>query len=601
MAVTAAEREEFRRMIGPTLERAAADLARIPDPGVREAGAAELLPDALLEMPYDFLSDALDLVAGARGGPELLTSLAVSGPTPIAVGARVRLEALDDPPDGLGSLRVERAWEIDADEPVLGLFLLCSRARASGKQLFSFVVETLVSGGAVKDGFATGTSEGTRMAKKVTGQLPEDVQVREIDPAQASERVVAAAIGGARSGLAPSTDGLRALTIFLRAAGVEDADAIVQAVELGDSLPERVEALEDETRLAAVDALASEAEEWLEGKGERERAEAAAFAVGLMGDFRAFYLDADLTGWSAQELEEFLLDWVPRKVSLTGDDAAGFPEAVADALGFLGATGRLGEQQAEALVAQVRRLEDDFVQGMADPALAGPAKLLFEAMSAEGVEPGDPEAMQAWLDDFNARPFEERDRILGPALPPRASKRPAKAKKRKAQSRPGGETVDAEDDPGEGGRSDASQEARRQFACPPARGRYRGIELEYLDPGDPEDRHFLIAAEHPELRRALERGDEDVVVHGNRINPRLHLVLHEIVANRLWDGDPPETWETAQRLLALGHDRHEVLHMLGSVVAREVWGTLQTGAPIDHERYVAALGELPESYFALAE
>jgi hypothetical protein len=57
-------------------------------------------------------------------------------------------------------------------------------------------------------------------------------------------------------------------------------------------------------------------------------------------------------------------------------------------------------------------------------------------MSAEGIEIGDPEAMQAWMDDFNARPFDERDRVLGPTYPaptPQASKRRPKGGKRKAQ------------------------------------------------------------------------------------------------------------------------------------------------------------------------
>jgi len=421
-------------MIGPSLTKAVAEVARIPDAGTREAAAGALLPDSLLEDPEELLSEALDIVAGAHGGPELLAGMAVAAPTPIAIRARVRLEELADPPAGLGSLRVKQAWEMDANEPVLALYLLCSRRRASGKQLFTFTVETPVSGGAVKDGFVTGTSEGTRLAKKVTGTLPEDVSVEAIDPDEAFERVVDAAVQGASMGLAPTADGLQALTVFLRASGAEDADAIVQALELGDSLPDRVEELEDEARTAAVNALAIEAGEWLTGEGlERERAEAAVFATGLMGDFRAFYLDADLTGWTADELDEFLFDWVPRKVSLQGEEIDGFPAAVADALRFLGATGRLGEREADALAEHALGSGEELAEAMADPASAGPARLLFETMAAEGVEIGDPEAMEAWLDDFNARPFEERDRILGPALEPLAPKRHAKPKRRKAQ------------------------------------------------------------------------------------------------------------------------------------------------------------------------
>lgn len=424
-------------MVGPSLAQAAAELSAIPDAGVREAAACELLPDALLEMPEDFLSDAIDMIADAPGGPELLPGLAVAAPTPIAVRARARLAEMDRPPAGLGPLRVERAWGMDADEPVSGLYLLGSREGARGKQLFAFVLETLVSGGAIKDGFVTGTSEGTRTMKKLTGEVPEDVEVREIDPVEACERVVAAAARGARSGLAPSAEGLVALSVFLRASGVEDADAVVLELELGESLAERVEELDEEARSAAVNALADEARGWFLGTGAgRGRAEAGAFAAGLMGEFRAFYLDAGLYDWKPGELDELLLDWVPRKVSLDEEEIATFPESVADVFRFLADTGRLDDAAAGNLAERARSLRAEFVEAMADPALAGTSKLLFDAMRAEGVEVGDPQAMQDWLEDFNARPFEERGRILGPALPPpleAAPKRPAKAKKRKAQ------------------------------------------------------------------------------------------------------------------------------------------------------------------------
>ena len=153
-----------------------------------------------------------------------------------------------------------------------------------------------------------------------------------------------------------------------------------------------------------------------------------------MADLRAFYLGVDLISWTARELDEFLLDWVPPKVSLSEDDVDGFPDSVVDALAFLGATGRLTNRQATSLSARVRRSGARFAAEAADPGKHGPAKAVFDAVTAEGVEIGDPEAMQAWLDDFNARPFEERDRVLGPSLAPhRPSVRSGKAKARKAQ------------------------------------------------------------------------------------------------------------------------------------------------------------------------
>ena len=41
-----------------------------------------------------------------------------------------------------------------------------------------------------------------------------------------------------------------------------------------------------------------------------------------------------------------------------------------------------------------------------------------------------------------------------------------------------------------------------------------------------------------------------------------HIDGHVALADRLWRDDPPELWDAAQRLLDLGEDRHEVVHML---------------------------------------
>jgi hypothetical protein len=57
--------------------------------------------------------------------------------------------------------------------------------------------------------------------------------------------------------------------------------------------------------------------------------------------------------------------------------------------------------------------------------------------------------------------------------------------------------------------------------------------------------------------------------------------------------DPPEVWQTARRLLAAGHERHDVLHMLGSAAAGEIWHLLHERAPYDRDRYARALEALP--------
>lgn len=119
---------------------------------------------------------------------------------------------------------------------------------------------------------------------------------------------------------------------------------------------------------------------------------------------------------------------------------------------------------------------------------------------------------------------------------------------------------------------DADLEAlpRRAFAFPVLQGWYGDVDLSTLDPARPADRRLLLAAYHD---------DAD-----GRGTARQHLDRHLVLADRLWQGDPPELWEAAQRLLDRGEDRHAVLHTLMYVI-RDADG--------DPRRLEAALGELP--------
>ncbi|HEX6519852.1 MAG TPA: hypothetical protein VF070_07525, partial [Streptosporangiaceae bacterium] len=109
---------------------------------------------------------------------------------------------------------------------------------------------------------------------------------------------------------------------------------------------------------------------------------------------------------------------------------------------------------------------------------------------------------------------------------------------------------------------------RRAFAFPVLEGWHEGVDLSALDPADPADRRALLSADHATpapggVGRHIER----------------HLVL----ADHLWRGDPPELWETAQRLLDSGQERHLVLHALMAV--------LEAVGP-DRAALIAALDEL---------
>ncbi|MEV6417836.1 DUF1841 family protein [Kribbella sp. NPDC051718] len=131
---------------------------------------------------------------------------------------------------------------------------------------------------------------------------------------------------------------------------------------------------------------------------------------------------------------------------------------------------------------------------------------------------------------------------------------------------------------------------RRMFTMPYVGTRVGDDDFPALDPGDPDERGILIKGEHPEYHDVLADPDFEGELDG--VNPRLHLIMHEMVANQLWDNDPPEAWHAARRLRDLGYDRHDILHALGDVSLTQLHASLTEQRPFDREQYCADLDQL---------
>jgi Domain of unknown function (DUF1841) len=63
------------------------------------------------------------------------------------------------------------------------------------------------------------------------------------------------------------------------------------------------------------------------------------------------------------------------------------------------------------------------------------------------------------------------------------------------------------------------------------------------------------------------------------MNPRLHVTLHQVIANQLLADDPPETWQTVRRLARLGYDWHNVMYLVMGPVTEAVYETLAEKRP----------------------
>ncbi len=66
----------------------------------------------------------------------------------------------------------------------------------------------------------------------------------------------------------------------------------------------------------------------------------------------------------------------------------------------------------------------------------------------------------------------------------------------------------------------------------------------------------------------------------------------EVVENQIRDGDPPETRQTLERLLAAGYSRTQAVEMIGSALVEEIWAIMHEKKPFDRARFTALLEQL---------
>jgi hypothetical protein len=133
---------------------------------------------------------------------------------------------------------------------------------------------------------------------------------------------------------------------------------------------------------------------------------------------RCDFGDGDPLRWSPIVVELFMLDFLPRKVTLDFAQIAALPEVLAAWVRFcLGKRG-LAEHLIIETQDAVARYSAEFREAVTNPHNFGLAKAFSNAMRADGVDLLDEQAVAAWMAAFNARPQDERDAFLGPHLPP---------------------------------------------------------------------------------------------------------------------------------------------------------------------------------------
>jgi hypothetical protein len=127
------------------------------------------------------------------------------------------------------------------------------------------------------------------------------------------------------------------------------------------------------------------------------------------------YLDGHLTRWTRRDLDEVYLELYPAKVIVEDAELGDVLVEARAFVTFLIETGLLDTESepGDVLLGHLDQIEGRFRSNMADVSRYSFGKRFWQSAVAEGVTPDDPEALEAFMAKFNARPRAEREALMG--------------------------------------------------------------------------------------------------------------------------------------------------------------------------------------------
>jgi len=420
------------------------------DPAGLEMLAATLLvpllqPDLPTDVPAALIAEIER--HGDAGAAGLLTATAVVAGDPIAAQARAASERLardgivSPAAERLGTLALREAVQIEGGDAEL-LVALLGRPRQRTVQVAVLGIEMEDSGGALVECMLTPpmpTAEGRAL---LYGHEHGPDPCHPIDAAQLTRRVRAAAQRTVELGGALSCEAATALPLIARALTGDpegfarpqilppweddDDELIVDAAEEEDGLEELMRMLLDEFEAYARRAHEPDSCAWRNGD----------FVASCMLQWKGGYDDGRLGRWTVDDLAEFLLDYFPRKVTIESEALDDVPDCALAFLRFLDDRGSLSGAPIEHLAEACDELREEFREQADSPERWGMAKSMAMQMLAEGVDPEQPGATDAWIAEFNSRPRDARDAIVGGAAD-RMLAAAARQEEPPAEARPG--------------------------------------------------------------------------------------------------------------------------------------------------------------------
>lgn len=393
--------------------------------GVAGPDVIAMLPDAFVKRTFDALAQ--------RPGTRVLFEAASRVCAPHLVARMQQLaaerEAAGDRTSTLvshvGELTVDEFFRIDSEGDEDACVVRLTRPKQKRSQLLLFSRDRRLPHLPLRLGSLTEPLSPRRIDRLFADMRGD----REVPVPAAVDEFPAWLVDGARASaelmLGPTAEGGEIAVQLLRQLGEPElADRLSRLFPLELDYDEDGGELDEasyDDLMDEVDDVANDFARWLgenaSGLGDDEISQARQ-DVELALEFRANYLGIGPSGvWTDEELDAFLLSFVPRKVMTSEDDRARMPASLVRMFCFLGERGDVIPPAAEKLAHRAAALSETFARRASDPTRRGPSGALIAAMVAEGVDLADRDAMQTWIAELNARPFEDRDAILGMSLP----------------------------------------------------------------------------------------------------------------------------------------------------------------------------------------
>jgi hypothetical protein len=118
-------------------------------------------------------------------------------------------------------------------------------------------------------------------------------------------------------------------------------------------------------------------------------------------DWKRDYHDGHPTHWTVAHVSELMLDYAPRKMTMDDEAIETLPDCLAAFMRFLDRADKLEGDDVDALTTTCARLRRTSIEACRDPSHWSMAKSIVMRMIADGVDPADPVAGEAWLAEYN--------------------------------------------------------------------------------------------------------------------------------------------------------------------------------------------------------